>query len=141
MCVFVSRPMKIATFHRKNGETPKRVFDFPLESDTFRHKIMEIVEDFDETNYNNNGKSWKPSRILRVKPNLFFFHRSSFSVILSLCEKKFHIFIVFIFSVFFRFFFFQFFLNFSFFHVLQFLQCLLTDFLVILLIGLLMLII
>ena len=27
---------------------PKRVVDFPRERDTFRNKIMEIVEDFDE---------------------------------------------------------------------------------------------
>ena len=48
MCVFVSRPLKIVTFLRKNGETPKRVVDFPRERDTFRNKNMEIVEDFDE---------------------------------------------------------------------------------------------
>ena len=55
MC-FVSRPMKIVTFLRKNGETAKRVVDFPMERDTFQNEIMEIVEDFDETSYNNNGK-------------------------------------------------------------------------------------
>ena len=49
MCVFVSRPMKIVTFLGKNGDLPKRVVDFLLERDTFRNKIMEIVEDFDET--------------------------------------------------------------------------------------------
>ena len=48
MCVFVSRPMKIVTFLRKNGDPAKRVVDFPLERDTFRNKIMEIVDDFDE---------------------------------------------------------------------------------------------
>ena len=48
MCIFVSRPMKIVTFRRKNDYHPKRVVDFPLERDTFRNKIMEIVEDFDE---------------------------------------------------------------------------------------------
>ena len=32
----------------KNDYLPKRVVDFPLEKDTFRKKIMEIVEDFDE---------------------------------------------------------------------------------------------
>ena len=47
-CIFVSRPMKIVTFLRKNDYTPKRVVDFPWERDTFRNKIMEIVEDFDE---------------------------------------------------------------------------------------------
>ena len=56
-CVFfVSRSMKIVTFLRKNGETAKRVVEFPRERDTFRNKIMEIVEDFDEKSYNNNGK-------------------------------------------------------------------------------------
>ena len=48
MCVFVSRPMKMVTFLRKNDYLPKRVVDFPLERDTFRNKIMEIVEDFDD---------------------------------------------------------------------------------------------
>ena len=37
--------MKIVTFLRKNDYTPKRVVDFPRERDTFRNKIMEIVED------------------------------------------------------------------------------------------------
>ena len=73
MCVFVSRPMKIVTFLRKNDYTPKRVVDFPLEKDTFRNKIMEIVEDFDEKSYNNNGKPWKSSRILFVNPICFHF--------------------------------------------------------------------
>ena len=49
--------MKIVTFLRKNDYLPKRVVDFPLERDTFRNKIMEIVEDFDEKSYNNNGKT------------------------------------------------------------------------------------
>ena len=79
MCVFVSRPMKIVTFLRRNGETPKRVVDFLRERDTFRDKIMEIVEDVDEISYNNNGKPWKSWRILLVKPLFFiFFLFSSF---------------------------------------------------------------
>ena len=40
--------MKIVTFLWKNDYHPKRVVDFPWERDTFRKKIMEIVEDFDE---------------------------------------------------------------------------------------------
>ena len=56
MCVFVSRPMKIVTFPWKNGDSPKRVVEFPRERNTFRNEIMEIVEDFDEKSYNNNGK-------------------------------------------------------------------------------------
>ena len=51
--------MKIVTFLLKNDYTPKRVVDFPLERDTFRNKIMEIVKDFDEKSYNNNGEPWK----------------------------------------------------------------------------------
>ena len=74
MCVFVSRPMKIVTFLRKNDYSPKRVVDFPLERDTFRNKIMEIVEDFDEKSYNNNGKPWKSLRILRLNPFFIFLH-------------------------------------------------------------------
>ena len=73
MCVFVSRPMNIATYLRKNGDHPKRAVDFLLERDAFRNKIMEIVDDFDEKSYNNNGKPWKSSRILRVKPHVFIF--------------------------------------------------------------------
>ena len=41
---FVSRPIKIVPFPRKNDYFPKRVVDFPWERDTFRNKIMEIVE-------------------------------------------------------------------------------------------------
>ena len=73
MCVVVSRPMKIVTFHRKDGDPSKLVVDFLLERDTFRNKIMEIVEDFEEKSYNNNGKPWKSSRILHLKPNCFIF--------------------------------------------------------------------
>ena len=109
MCVFVSRPMKITTFLQKNGETPKRVVDFLLERDTFRNKIMEIVDDFDEKSY-NNGKPWKSSRILRVNPKFFIFLNN--------------------FSPFFRFFhFFIFhFSIFSFFHFLIFLNFLSCSF-------------
>ena len=100
--------MKIATFLRKNDYPPKRVVDFPRERDTFRNKIMEIVEDFDKKSYNNNGKPWKSSRILRVNPFFsfsFFFH---------------HFFFVFPFFFFFSFFHFFFFFSF-FFHFFIFL--------------------
>ena len=108
MCVFVSRPMNIATYLRKNGDHPKRAVDFLLERDAFRNKIMEIVEDFDEKSYNNNGKPWKSSRILRVKPHVFIF-------------SLFIIFLHFSFSHFFFFFIFRFFfLFFHFFHFLIF---------------------
>ena len=95
MRIFVSRPMKIksVTFLRKNDYTPKRVVDFPRERDTFRNKIMEIVEDFDETSYNNNGKPWKSSRILRVNP--------SFSIFLSFFISFLHFFFIFSFFHFF----------------------------------------
>ena len=94
MRVSVSRQMKIVTFPRKNDYPPKRDVDFRLERETFRNKIMEIVEDVDEKNYNNNGKPWKSSRILRVNPIFsFFFVFSSFF-------RFFHFFIFFILSFF-----------------------------------------
>ena len=118
MSVFVSRPMKIATFLLKNGDSAKRVVDFPRERDTFRNKIMEIVKDFDEKSYNNNGEPRKSSRIFRVKPNSFIFLFSSFFYIFSFFFFSFFIFIfkkIFVF----RFFNFSFF-NFSFFfHLLS----------------------
>ena len=105
MCVFVSRPMRIVTFLRKNRETPKRVVDFPRERDTFRNKLMEIVEDFEEKSYNKNGKPRKSSRILRVKPNFFIcpFFFSSFFSIFSCFFSFFHFFIFYIFLSFFHF--------------------------------------
>ena len=111
MCIFVSRPMKIVTFLRNNDYTPKRVVDFHLERDTFRIKIIKIVEDFDEKNYNNNGKPMKSSSILRVKPNCFIFSLLFF-----------FIFFIFHFFQFFHFFIFFHFLSFSFifFHFLSF---------------------
>ena len=135
MCVFVSRAMKIVTFLRKNAHHPKRVVDFPLERDTFRNKIMEIVKDFDEKSYHNNSKPWKSSRILRVKPNCFhfsfFFHQFSIFFIFSLSlipppPSFFHLppppsffsspspALIFSFCLFFHFFIFLHFLSFSF---------------------------
>ena len=73
MCEFVSRPMKIVTFLRKNGDSPQRVVDFPLEVNTFRNTVMEIVEDLDGKSYNNVGEPWKSSRIFRVKQNFFIY--------------------------------------------------------------------
>ena len=122
MCVFVSRPMKIVTFLRKNGDPAKRVVDFPRERETFRNKIMEIVEDFDENSYNNNGKPWKSSRILRVNPNFFiFFLCPPFFVIFFVFLKNsffpfFHFFHFFSFCLFFSFSLFFFFSSFLFFH-------------------------
>ena len=103
--MFVSSPMKIVTFLRKSDYLPKLVVDFPLERDTFRNKIMEIVQDFDEKSYNNNGKPWKSSRISRVNPIFSFF--VLFSSIFSIFSFFFIFifFIFFIFSIFFSFFF------------------------------------
>ena len=42
------------------------VVDF-LRENTFRIKIVEIVEDFAEKSYNNNGKHWKSSMIMRER--------------------------------------------------------------------------
>ena len=99
MCVFVSRPVKSVTFLRKNGG----VVDFPLERDTFRNEMIEIVKDFDEKSYNNNGKPWKSSRILRLNP---FFHFSFFLHHFSIFHF-FHFFVLFI-VAFFHFFLFFF---------------------------------
>ena len=101
MCVFVSRPMKIVTFLRKNDYPPKRVVDFPGERDTFRNKIMEIVDDFDEKSYNNNGKSWKSSRILRVNPFFFIFLSFFIIFIYFFVFSFFHFFHFFSFFIFF----------------------------------------
>ena len=48
MCIFVSRSMKIVTFLLKKVTAQKLVVDFLRKRDTFRNKIMEIVEDFTE---------------------------------------------------------------------------------------------
>ena len=121
--------MKIVTFLRKNDYSPKRVVDFHRERDTFRNKIMEIVKDFDEKSYNNNGKSWKSSRLLRVNP-LFFIFLSFFIIFLHFFRffifhfLSFFHFHFFIFLTFFIFHFFQFFhflsISFIFFHFLTF---------------------
>ena len=78
--------MKIVTFIRKNGETAKRFVDFPRERDTFRNKIIEIVEDFA-----------CESKFLHF--SFFFHHFSTF----------FHFFMIFHFFLFLRFLFFHFF--------------------------------
>ena len=53
---------------------------------------MEIVEDLDGKSYSNNGKPWKSSRILRVKPIVFisldfssFCYFSSFLLLFPFC--------------------------------------------------------
>ena len=75
--------MKVVTFIRKNGDTAKRVVDFPLERDTFRNKIMEIVGDFDENSYNiNNGKNRLSFFIIFLHFfvfHFFIFHICNFS--------------------------------------------------------------
>ena len=121
MCVCVSRPMKFITLLRKNGETPKRVVDFLRERDTFRSKIKEIVEDFDEKSYNNNGETWKSSRILRVNPFFFIFSFFFSSFFFNFCFFFLIFFIFFIFFIFSFFFVFFHFFIFSFFS--HFLSC------------------
>ena len=72
---------------------------------------MEIVKNFDEKSYNNNGKQCKSSRILRVKLNFFIFLvHHHFSLLLHFffffdffIFLFFHFFIFFIFSCFFIF--------------------------------------
>ena len=45
MCVFVSRPIEIVTFPRRNDDHPNWIVDFSVGKHTFR-KNMDIVEDF-----------------------------------------------------------------------------------------------
>ena len=80
-CVFVSRPMKIVTFLQKTVRPQNWLLIFfwkETHSETQSWKPSRIST----KSYNNNGKSWKSSRILRVKPNFFIFlmfhHFSSF---------------------------------------------------------------
>ena len=67
---------------------------------------MEIVEDFDGKSYNNNGKPWISSRILRVNPMFFFSFLFLFSSFFSIFPffSFFHFFICFIFFMFSSFF-------------------------------------
>ena len=75
---------------------------------------MEIVKDFDEKSYSNNGKPGKSSRILRVNPNFFIF---------IIFKKKFRFFFIFSHFSFFLFFIFSFFLiDFIFFEKISFLH-------------------
>ena len=60
MCVFVSRPMNIATFLLKNADTPKRVVDFPLERGHIpKQNHGNRRGTSTKKSYNNNGKPWK----------------------------------------------------------------------------------
>ena len=112
--------MKIVTFPMKNGDPPKRVLDFLRERDTFRNKIMEIVEDFDEkstTTTVNPGSRISSNFIVHHFSSRFFF--SSF-----LSFFIFSIFLIFFkfFSSFLSFFHCFHFFHFSFFHSFSFLS-------------------
>ena len=73
-CVFLFHVQwKLTLFFGKTVTPQSGLLIFHRERDTFRNKIMEIVRDFDEKSYNNNGKPWKSSRILRVSPFFFIF--------------------------------------------------------------------
>ena len=58
---FVSRPIENVTFLKKR-RLSKISCEFFLGK---RFRKMEIVEDFDDKSYKNNGKPWKSSTILR----------------------------------------------------------------------------
>ena len=97
MCVFVSRPMKIALFFGKNGD-PQNGLLISLGKET-----------------HSETKSWKSSRILRLNPSFsFFFLFSPFSPFSFF--HFFHFFHFFIFSFFLIFFIFFLFVIFPFFH-------------------------
>ena len=98
--------LKLSLFLRRRVDHPKWVVDFLLETTHSRKQIMEIVEDFAETSY-NNGKPWKSSGFsceAKNLRNLQRFHR--FFIFLYV----FHFFFV----SFFSFLHFSFFLLFSF---------------------------
>ena len=95
---FCFTPNENCHFSSEKRDPPKRVVDYHRERDTFRNKIMEFVEDFHEKSYNNNGKPWKSSRILRVNP-MFFIFLSFFIIFLHF--SSFFIFYFFHFLIFF----------------------------------------
>ena len=73
---FVSRPMKIVTFLRKNDYHPKNgLLIFLLKETHSETKSWKSSTILTKKNYNNNGKPWKSSVILCVNP---FFHFSFF---------------------------------------------------------------
>ena len=121
-CVFVFMSNDICHFSsRKNGETPKWVVDFLQEKATFRKTIMKFVEDFIEKSYNNDGKPWKSSRILCVKPKtLEIFRDFAFFLVFFIFFISFFFFLHFSFLFFFLFFFFFFHFFCSFFFISHF---------------------
>ena len=132
MCIFVSRPMKIVTFLRKNDYPPKRVVDFPRERDTFRNKIMEIVKDFG-CEFHCFSFFFLFSSFFSIFPFFFifsffsFFHEKFFFHFL-LFSHFFHLFLFCIFFILsFKIFFFIFFI-FPFFHFFNF--CIFFHFLI-----------
>ena len=86
---FVSCPIEIVHFLWRTTSPQNGVVYFLREEDTFR-KNMQVVTDFVEKSYDNNGKPWKSSKILRGDVQRFRF---------------FHVFFVFPFFFFFSFFF------------------------------------
>ena len=131
---FVSRPIEIVTFPKRNGETPKWVVDFHWKH-TFRKQIMEVVEDVIDTvttttaNPGNrpgfcvrSQKPWKSSKI----SHFLFFSFSCFSFFFIFHFSSFFIFLFFIFS--FSFGFFLHFSSFFFFHHFFFLWIFLFSF-------------
>ena len=80
----------------------KTATNFLGRRDTFRNKIMENVEDFDEKSYNNNGKPWNSSRDFACEAN--FLHFSVFIIFLHSSLSHFFIFRFFHFSIFLHFF-------------------------------------
>ena len=113
MCVFCFTTNKNATFLRKNADTF-------IGKETFRNKIREIVEDFDEKSYNNNGKTLEILEDFACEAKFLHFS-SCFIIFLHFSIfSNFHVFLQFFhFFNFFHFIIFSFssfFLFFSFFH-------------------------
>ena len=113
MCVFVSRSMKIATFLRKNGDFQNGLLIFFWKKTHSETKSWKSSRISTKKSYNNNGKPWKSSRLLRVRPNFFIF-LSFFIIFLHFFVVFSSFFLIFPFFHFFHFFMFRFFFLFLF---------------------------
>ena len=89
MC-FCFTSNELSLFFGKNGDLPKRVVDLPRERDTFRNKIMEIVEDSDDKKFQQQQYTLEvvedfacESKFIHFSLVVMFLHFSSFFYIFS----------------------------------------------------------
>ena len=90
MCVCVPRPMKIVTFPQKTVRPPNWLLIFCWKRKHSDKNHGNRLGFSSAKSYKNNGKPWKSSRILRVKPK-----RSSEVSHVSKCSSFFVIFLFF----------------------------------------------